>query len=78
MSTDNVAAFLRRVSMDNQLREELVDVASTRGLLFTSGELAAVDFESACEQIAKQLPEALPAADEVESDPGFGIIEIPA
>lgn len=78
MSTENVAAFLRRVSLDNQLREELVDVAGTRGLMFTSGELAAVDFESACEQIAEQPSETPPAADEFETDPGFGIIEIPA
>ncbi len=77
MSTENIAAFLRRVSLDNQLREELVGVASTRGLIFTSGELAAVDFESACKQITENPPELLPAGDDYETDPGFGRIEIP-
>ena len=78
MSTGDVAAFMRRMAVDEQLRGELAAVACTRGFVFTPEELRAVDFEAACGRLVDLPKVNEEAVDRLETDPGFGIIEIPA
>ena len=78
MSTGDVAAFMRRMAVDEQLRGELASVASTRGFVFTPDELRRVDFEAACGRLPEDPKAYEDPLDRVETDPGFGIIEIPA
>ena len=78
MSKGDVAAFMQRMSIDSQLRDELIAVASTRGFVFTPDELAEVDFDAACGRLLDPKQASSTTADLIETDPGFGIIEIPA
>ena len=78
MSTGDVAAFMRRISIDSQLRDEMAAVANSRGFVFTPDELAKVDFEAACGRLVEPQTPSEETADLIETDPGFGIIEIPA
>ena len=78
MSTGDVAAFMRRMEVDEKLRGELANVASTRGFVFTPDELRRVDFEAACGRLLEDAKKHEDQFDRVETDPGFGIIEIPA
>lgn len=78
MSTGDVAAFMRRMAVDEQLRGEMAAVASTRGFVFTPDELGAVDFEAACGRLMNKPMVKDASIDRAETDPGFGIIEIPA
>ena len=78
MSTGDVAAFMRRMAIDEQLRGELAEIACTRGFVFTPDELRAVDFEAACSRMVDIPLVKEEALDRIETDPGFGIIEIPA
>jgi hypothetical protein len=78
MSTGDVAAFMRRMAVDAQLRNEMTEVASTRGFVFTPDELARVDFEAACGRLLEPQKPREEISDLMETDPGFGIIEIPA
>jgi len=78
MSTGDVAAFMRRMEIDEQLRREMAAMASARGFVFTHEELAGIDFEAACGRLVEKPREVEDAQEVVESDPGFGIIEIPA
>ena len=73
MSMEALAAFLRQLAIDEQLREELVAAASKRGLLFSPDELGKVDFELAC----TTLSDADDATKDDDTDSGFGIIEVP-
>lgn len=78
MSTGDVAAFMRRMAIDEELCSEVAAVANTRGFVFTTDELRAVDFEAACGRLV-DIPKAKDEGiDRMETDPGFGIIEIPA
>jgi hypothetical protein len=77
MAISDVVAFLRRIAVDHSLRRELAAVASTRGFVFTPEELTEVDFDAACARLVEK-PEIVEEADDlVETDPGFGVIEIP-
>ena len=78
MSTGDVAAFMRRMAIDEQLCGELAAVASTRGFVFTTEELRTIDFEAACGRLIDTPMLNDEALDRAETDPGFGIIEIPA
>ena len=78
MSKGDVAAFMRRMTTDAQLRSEMTAVANTRGFVFTSEELATVDFEAACGRLLEPLNPGNEISELIETDPGFGIIEIPA
>ena len=78
MSTGDVAAFMRRMAIDEKLRGELAAVASTRGFVFTTDELRAVDFEAACSRLIDTPTLTDDVLDRMETDPGFGIIEVPA
>ncbi len=78
MSTGDVAAFMRRMAVDAQLRNEMAAVANTRGFVFTHEELAKVDFEAACGRLLEPQKPGDQISDLLETDPGFGIIEIPA
>ena len=78
MSTGDVAAFMRRMAIDKQLRGELAAVASTRGFVFTPDELGTVDFEAACGRLLDKPSVKDESFERPETDPGFGIIEIPA
>jgi hypothetical protein len=78
MSTGDVAAFMRRMAIDAQLRDEMAAVANTRGFVFTPDELAKVDFEAACGRLLEPQQPKPDISDMMETDPGFGIIEIPA
>ena len=78
MSTGDVAAFMRRIAIDAQLRDEMAAVATTRGFVFTPDELARVDFEAACGRLLEPKQPKDETSDLIETDPGFGIIEIPA
>ena len=78
MSTGDVAAFMRRMAIDSQLRNEMAAVANTRGFVFTPEELARVDFEAACGRLLDPQTPNSDTSDLIETDPGFGIIEIPA
>ena len=78
MSTGDVAAFMRRMAIDEALRGELAAVACTRGFVFTPDELRSVDFEAACGRLADAPKPTDETTDRMETDPGFGIIEIPA
>lgn len=78
MSTGDVAAFMRRMAIDEKLRSEMAAVASTRGFVFTPDELGAVDFEAACGQLSDKPMMQDVSIERAETDPGFGIIEIPA
>ena len=78
MSTGDVAAFMRRMAIDEKLRGELAAVASTRGFVFTTDELRAVDFEAACGRLIDTPTLTDDVLDRMETDPGFGIIEVPA
>jgi hypothetical protein len=78
MSTGDVAAFMRRMAIDAQLRNEMAAVANTRGFVFTPEELARVDFEAACGRLLEPQQPTDETLDLIETDPGFGIIEIPA
>ena len=78
MSTGDVAAFMRRMAIDAQLRNEMTAVASTRGFVFTPDELAEVDFDAACGRLLEPKKPGDQTTDLIETDPGFGIIEIPA
>lgn len=78
MSTGDLAAFMRRMAIDGNLRKEMAELASTRGFVFTSDELAGVDFEAACGRLIEPQQQADEATGLlVETDPGFGLIEIP-
>ena len=46
MSKEAAAEFLRRVSEDKLLREELVELAHQRGFQFTADELGSMDLTS--------------------------------
>ena len=46
MSKEAAAEFLRRVSEDKLLREELVKLAHQRGFQFTADELGSMDLTS--------------------------------
>ena len=78
MSTGDVAAFMRRMAIDSQLRNEMAAIANTRGFVFTPEELARVDFEAACGRLLEPQTPNAETSDLIETDPGFGIIEIPA
>lgn len=78
MSTGDVAAFMRRIAIDEKLRGEMAAVACTRGFVFTPDELAKIDFEAACGRLIDNPKIVEDAQDLTETDPGFGIIEIPA
>ncbi len=78
MSTGDLTAFMHRMAVDKQLRCELAAVASTRGFVFTPDELAKIDFEAACGRLLEQTLATDDAQDILDTDPGFGIIEIPA
>jgi hypothetical protein len=73
MSKEALAAFLRQLAIDQQLREELVAAASKRGLLFSPDELGKVDFEQAC----TTLNDAVDATDDDDTAQGSGSIEVP-
>lgn len=78
MSTGDVAAFMRRMAVDKQLRGELAAVACTRGFVFTPDELGEVDFEAACGRLLEKQGMNEDEPERIDTDPGFGIIEIPA
>jgi len=78
MSTGDVAAFMRRIAIDQQLQGELAAVACTRGFVFTPEELTEVDFEAACGRMIEHPIVNAESPERIETDPGFGIIEVPA
>jgi hypothetical protein len=66
------------MAIDEQLRNEMTAVANTRGFVFTPDELARADFEAACGRLLEPQQPSDEPSDLIETDPGFGIIEIPA
>ena len=69
MSIEVAAAFLRMVARNNQLRDELAELAGRHGFRFSPDDLTKLDLGSLG-----------PEDDEVNdplSDPGFGVIECP-
>ena len=80
MSHEALAAFLRRLAVDRQLREELTLAAGKRGLLFTPDELGKVDFEQVCKALddaGRKSSALVDDRNDDDTDPGFGIIEVP-
>lgn len=77
MPREDVAAFVRRVAEDGLLRAELAVMGGRYGFRFTADELAAVGITT---RVAVDAPRAaeLDDSDDESSDPGFGIIEVPA
>ena len=81
MSVETLAAFLHRVLHDAQLRSELSAVAERHGYLFSPDELRDLDIETLSEAFKRAEANAMLQVELEEddsSDPGFGIIEIPA
>jgi len=76
MSKEAAAEFLRRVSEDRLLREELVKLAHQRGFRFTADELAGMDLGAGTGDREPKSKVSLDAMD--DEPPGFGIIEVPA
>jgi len=76
MSKEAAAEFLRRVSEDKLLREELVKLAHQRGLQFTADELGTMDLTGPA---GKPRPKSKVSLDALDDEhPGFGVIEVPA
>jgi hypothetical protein len=82
MSLETFAAFLHQAVHDARLREELAAVADRHGFPFSPDELGELDVEAlgaAFKNAAQARPAPRSDLDEDDrSDPGFGIIEIPA
>lgn len=76
MSKEDAAGFLRRVSEDKLLREELVKLAHQRGFRFTADELGSMDLTKPAKKTRSKSKVSLDALD--DEPPGFGVIEIPA
>ena len=76
MSKEAAAEFLRRVSEDKLLREELVKLAHQRGFRFTADELGSLDLTKPASDRQSDSKVSLDAID--DEPPGFGIIEVPA
>jgi hypothetical protein len=76
MSKEAAAEFLRRVSEDRILREQLVKLAHQQGLQFTAEELASMDLGSPADKTRSKSKVSLDALD--DEHPGFGVIEVPA
>ncbi len=81
MSLETVAAFLHRALHDAQLRNELAAVADRYGFFFRPDDLRDLDIETLSAALKRaEANHALrrELEDDDPSDPGFGIIEIPA
>ena len=76
MSKEAAAEFLRRVSEDKLLREELVKLAHQRGFQFTADELGSMDLTGPADNTPSKSKVSLDALD--DEHPGFGVIEVPA
>ena len=76
MSKEAASEFLRRVSEDKLLREELVKLAHQRGLRFTADELGSMDRTAPAKKKHSKSKVSLDALD--DEHPGFGVIEVPA
>jgi hypothetical protein len=77
MPRKDVAAFVRRVAEDGLLRAELSVVGGRYGFRFTADELAAVGLTTLA-AVDAPLADDVHDPDDDSTDPGFGIIEIPA
>ena len=81
MSQETVAAFLREAVNNPVLREELVTVARHHGFVFAASELGELDLRdlgTVLDSLHNAAPLLEGTEDDDSSDPGFGIIEIPA
>ncbi|UCD25302.1 MAG: Nif11-like leader peptide family natural product precursor [Gemmatimonadota bacterium] len=80
MSREMVAAFFREANRNPVLRQELAALAANHGFAFGPDELSELDFTELKPTAARPGTEAFmsSAVEDDESDPGFGIIEIPA
>ena len=77
MPREDVAAFVRRVAEDGLLRAELAVIGGRYGFRFTADELAAVGLTTLALVDAALVDDGDDPDDE-STDPGFGIIEVPA
>ena len=80
MSRETVAAFLHEAAINPLLRQELATLAANHGFVFGPEELGELDLENwVAASLGAPEPSAVPDIDEDEAtDPGFGIIEVPA
>ena len=80
MSQETVAAFLREAVNNPVLREELATLARDHGFVFAPGELGELDLRDLSTVLDSLEGTASPQGrdDDEPSDPGFGIIEVPA
>jgi hypothetical protein len=69
MSIEVAAAFVRMVARNNQLREELAELAGRHGFRFSPDDLTKLDLESLGPEDDDE--------DDRLSDRGFGAIEAP-
>ena len=75
MPRATVAAFLRRLRETPIMREELAQLANRYGYQVAADELADVELQTSSDVGQAEGPNT---SDDEPSDPGFGIIEVPA
>jgi hypothetical protein len=75
MSKATVAAFLKRMRETPIMRQEMARLANRYGYHVSADELADVELRTTN---AVGQPDAPNTIDDEPTDPGFGIIEVPA